>query len=45
MGRTAQATRYRDLVGQLIYVGIGMESCCSFVDLEFKYIILKGIIV
>lgn len=45
MGRTAQATGYRDLAGQLSYVGNGMESYCSFVDLEFKYIILKGIIV
>lgn len=35
---------HRVLVGQLSSVGIGMESYRSSVNLEFKYIILKGII-
>lgn len=32
---------WRALVGQLSSVGIGKESYCSFVKLEFEYIILK----
>lgn len=35
---------WRALVGQLSSAGIGKESYCSFVKLEFEYIILKGII-
>jgi len=44
VGRTAQVAGGRALFGLLNSVGIGKESYCSFVNLEFKYIILKGLI-